>query len=138
LLRALSITTTHRRRRSIGSGFNAFGSKAERIKAQQDVNQALAALDIDVAIRAHQNWKDRLTLYLEGKSSEDLRPELICHDNRCDLGKWIYSDGEKQLGQYTIFSELRAVHKMFHRQASSVIALTKCWQAEGSRGAARR
>lgn len=79
-----------------------------------------------------------MTLYLEGKSSEDLRPELICHDNRCDLGKWIYSDGEKQLGQYIVFSELRAVHKMFHLHASSVVALTKCGQAEGSRGAARR
>lgn len=103
--------------------FKSFGSKAERDKAQQDLGNALTSLDIDVAIGAHQNWKDRLALYLDGNSTEDLRPEVICHDDRCDLGKWIYSDGQKQLSQYAMFSELRAVHKMFHQQASSVVAL---------------
>lgn len=103
--------------------FKLFGSKAERIKAQQDVGKALTSLDIDVAIGAHQNWKARLALYLEGKSTEDLRPEVICHDDRCDLGKWIHSDGQKQLGQYAMFAELRAVHKIFHQHASSVVAL---------------
>ena len=103
--------------------FKSFGSKAEQDKAKQDVNKALTSLDIDVAIGAHQNWKDRLVVYLDGKSTEDLRPEVICHDDRCDLGKWIHSDGQKQLGQYAMFSELRAVHKMFHQQASSVVAL---------------
>ncbi len=101
----------------------SFGSKKEQEKAREDVNQALTALDLDVAIGAHRNWKDRLTNYLEGHSTEDLRPEVICHDDRCDLGKWIYSDGQKQLGQYPMFIELRAVHKIFHQQASSVVAL---------------
>ena len=44
--------------------FKSFGSKAERDKAQQDLGNALTSLDIDVAIGAHQNWKDRLALYL--------------------------------------------------------------------------
>lgn len=113
--------------------FKSFGSKAERDKAQQDVGKALTSLDIDVAISAHQNWKDRLLTYLEGRSTEDLRPEVICHDDRCDLGKWIHSDGQKQLGQYAMFSELRAVHKMFHQQASSVVALHQT----GKRGDAK-
>lgn len=113
--------------------FKSFGSKAERDKAQSDVSKALTSLDIDVAIGAHRNWKDRLVIYLDGNSTEDLRPEVICHDDRCDLGKWIHSDGQKQLGQYAMFSELRAVHKMFHQQASSVVALHQ----SGKRDAAK-
>ncbi|NOT87349.1 MAG: CZB domain-containing protein [Lysobacter sp.] len=118
-------TTDIQARRAMGlfDFLKSFGSKKEQEKAREDVNQALTALDLDVAIGAHRNWKDRLTNYLEGHSSEDLRPEVICHDDRCDLGKWIYSDGQKQLGQYPMFIELRAVHKIFHQQASSVVAL---------------
>ena len=50
--------------------FKNFGSKADQDKARQDVNKALTELDVDVAIGAHKNWKNRLTSYLEGKSSE--------------------------------------------------------------------
>ena len=83
----------------------------------------LAELDIDKAIAAHENWKARLQKRLDGTSDEVLDPAVVCLDNRCDLGKWIYSDGQKQLGQYPMFVELRAVHKIFHQQASSVVAL---------------
>lgn len=113
--------------------FKSFGSKADQDKARQDVNKALTELDIDVAIGAHKNWKDRLTNYLEGNSSEDLRPEVICHDDRCDLGKWIHSDGQQQLGRYPIFTELRAVHKMFHQQASSVVALHQAGKLDAAK-----
>lgn len=110
----------------------SFGSKKEQEKAQQDVAQALTKLDLDIAIGAHKNWKDRLTNYLAGNSSEDLRPEVICHDDRCDLGKWIHSDGQRQLGQYSMFLELRAVHKIFHQQASSVVALHQSGKLEAA------
>lgn len=112
--------------------FKSFGSKKEQEKAQQDVAQALTKLDLDIAIGAHKNWKDRLTNYLAGNSSEDLRPEVICHDDRCDLGKWIHSDGQRQLGQYSMFLELRAVHKIFHQQASSVVALHQSGKLEAA------
>lgn len=101
----------------------SLSSRAEQDKARAEFDKALVALDIDVAIGAHQNWKTRLDAYLGGRSSEDLRPERICADDCCDLGKWIYSSGAEQLGRYPIFGELRAVHKMFHHQASSVVAL---------------
>ena len=46
----------------------------------------LSEIDIDTAIAAHENWKLRLQNVLDGKSAEDLRPELVCRDDRCDLG----------------------------------------------------
>lgn len=85
----------------------------------------LAEIDIDTAIAAHENWKLRLQNYLNGKSSEVLQPELVCMDDRCDLGKWLHGPGGQRLGKYPAFSILVARHKYFHVQASTVVALAQ-------------
>ncbi|MFM2065242.1 MAG: hypothetical protein RLZZ584_151 [Pseudomonadota bacterium] len=85
----------------------------------------LAEIDIDTAIEAHQNWKIRLSNYLDGVSTEDLRPELVCLDDRCELGRWLHGAGNARFGGYPIFSILIARHRMFHIQASTVIALAQ-------------
>lgn len=83
----------------------------------------LAEIDIDTAIAAHENWKLRLQNYLNGSSTETLQPEVVCLDDRCDLGKWLHGPGGQRLGRYPAFSVLVARHKYFHVQASSVVAL---------------
>jgi hypothetical protein len=83
----------------------------------------LAEIDLDIAISAHENWKLRLTNYLAGQSSEELRPEVICLDDKCQLGQWLYGNGKSRLGSYPSFSLLVARHQYFHVQASSVVAL---------------
>lgn len=85
----------------------------------------LAELDIDTAISAHENWKLRLQNYLAGQSTEMLQPEVVCLDDRCDLGKWLHGPGHQRLGAYPAFSVLVARHKYFHVQASSVVALVQ-------------
>lgn len=85
----------------------------------------LAEIDIDTAIAAHENWKLRLQNYLNGQSSEELKPEIICLDDRCDLGKWLHGAGAQRLGKYPSFSVLVARHKYFHVQASNVVALAQ-------------
>ncbi len=90
----------------------------------------LAEIDIDTAIAAHENWKLRLQNYLEGKSSEDLKPEVVCQDDRCDLGKWLHGTGQMRLGAYPAFSVLVARHKYFHLQASTVVALTQAGEKD--------
>jgi hypothetical protein len=82
----------------------------------------LAELDIDNAIAAHENWKIRLNNQIAGTSTEKLDPELICLDDRCDLGKWLHGPGRERLGKYPSFSVLVARHKYFHVQASTVAA----------------
>ena len=83
----------------------------------------LAEIDIDTAIAAHENWKLRLQNYLNGNSTETLQPELVCLDDRCELGKWLHGPGGQRLGKYPAFSVLVARHKYFHVQASTVVAL---------------
>lgn len=90
----------------------------------------LAELDIDTAIAAHENWKLRLQNYLNKKSAEDLKPEVVCLDDRCDLGKWLHGPGRQRLGKYPAFSVLIARHKFFHLQASTVVALAQAGDRE--------
>lgn len=85
----------------------------------------LAEIDIDTAIAAHENWKLRLKNYVDGKSTETLQPEVICLDDRCDLGKWLHGPGGQRLGKYPAFALLVARHKYFHVQASSVVAFAQ-------------
>ena len=85
----------------------------------------LAEIDIDTAIAAHENWKVRLQNYLDGKSTENLQPEVICLDDRCALGKWLHGPGGQRLGKYPAFTMLVARHKYFHVQASTVLALAQ-------------
>ena len=82
----------------------------------------LAELDIDTAIANHENWKARLHAQIRQESTEALDPELICQDDRCDLGKWLHGPGRDRLGKYPAFTVLVARHKYFHVQASTVAA----------------
>lgn len=92
--------------------------------------KVLRELDINSAIVAHENWKIRLSAYLAGKSAEDLRPKVICFDDRCDLGKWLHGPARQQLGKYTSFHQLVAEHKNFHYHASNVVSLTQSGKIE--------
>lgn len=107
--------------------FDSHSKETEQAKqeAQAALIKAAESLNIDVAIMAHENWKLRLETYLAGKSEENLRPEVVCCDERCDLGKWIHGDGEAHLGQYMTFQDLKATHKMFHYTASNVVTLSQ-------------
>jgi Chemoreceptor zinc-binding domain len=106
---------------SLFGGF--FGSVKQ---SQTEIDQARSALDdldIQVAISAHENWKNRLQAYLDGTSKEVFDANVVCFDDRCDLGKWIHSSGKAKLGQYPGFTALMSHHKMFHFAASNVVAL---------------
>jgi Chemoreceptor zinc-binding domain len=95
-------------------------------QSQEEIDFAQSALhdlDIQVAISAHENWKNRLQAYLDGTSKEVFDANVVCFDDRCDLGKWIHSSGKAKMGQYPGFTALMSHHKMFHFAASNVVAL---------------
>ena len=95
----------------------------QRKAAEAAASRATRSLDIDVAIMAHENWKLRLESCLHGTSHEHLTAEKVGCDDACDLGKWIYGDGEQHLGKYATFTELRNSHRQFHQAAANVLTL---------------
>jgi hypothetical protein len=111
-----------------------FGGKKPQFLQSDLLRNVTEGLDIDAAIMAHENWKLRLEAYLAGRSTEDLRPEVICFDDRCDLGKWIHSKGRERLGAFPGFSALTEHHRMFHYVASNVVSMAHV----GKKGDAER
>jgi len=73
-------------------------------------------------IGAHVMWKQRLTAFLAGNSTETLDPDTIQLDDRCALGKWIYGDG-KAMSELPRYEEVRGLHAQFHQYAADVVRL---------------
>lgn len=87
-------------------------------------------IDLRAAIDAHERWKSRLDDVLAGRSSADLRPEAICFDDRCELGRWIHGKGKARLGALPGFTALLSDHKQFHYAASNVVALSRAGKVD--------
>lgn len=110
---------------------NFFGMDVQDRKAlAQKVAHSASDLDFETAIAAHENWKLRLQSFLAGRSTETFVAEEICFDDRCDLGKWMYSTGRAKLGTFPGFTALIGHHKMFHYAASNVVALAQAGKME--------
>lgn len=73
------------------------------------------------AIEAHVRWKIRLEAYINGTSDENLDAEVVCRDDQCALGKWIYGGGGTKYGNHPMFPVLKQSHMNFHRAAGDVI-----------------
>ena len=74
----------------------------------------------DDAITAHIKWKSRLHQYIDGSSGEKLDSAVVCQDNQCALGKWIYGDGTAYKNS-SHYATLQARHAHFHRCAGDVV-----------------
>lgn len=84
-------------------------------------NSVIEGLDFVAAIEAHRKWKERLADYVLGTSTEVLDHSVICRDDQCALGKWIYSSGATFTGHLPLFHQLKAKHAQFHISASQVV-----------------
>ncbi|MBW8458901.1 MAG: CZB domain-containing protein [Thiobacillus sp.] len=73
-------------------------------------------------IGAHVMWKQRLTSFLAGESTENLDPETIRLDDRCALGKWLYGEGSA-MSELPRYEEVRGLHAQFHQYAANVVNL---------------
>lgn len=95
---------------------------SELVLDPEDAALLMTELDIDAAIASHERWTLRLQDMVSGRSQEVMRPERVCLDDRCDLGRWLYGTGRVRLGSYPAFGMLVARHRYFHLQAAEVVA----------------
>ena len=73
-------------------------------------------------IGAHVMWKQRLTAFLAGESTETLDPDAMQRDDRCALGQWIHGPGAA-MSQLSRYEEVRTLHAQFHQYAAEVARL---------------
>lgn len=101
------------------------GEKAEAAQAAGPIDEAgaeLAGLNFKTAVDAHMKWKVRLEGYINGTSTEELKVDVVCRDDQCPLGKWIYDKGGEKFGFSETFFDMKAHHALFHRSAGAVLA----------------
>lgn len=76
-------------------------------------------MDFDGAIKAHSDWKLKLSRYLRNADGSlkaaDIRP-----DNRCPLGQWIHGDGAA-FAREPDFAVLKDAHAKFHVAAAEIV-----------------
>ena len=99
---------------------------SELVLDDEYASMLMIEIDIDAAIISHEGWRLQLQDMVHGRSSEVMRPEHICQDDRCDLGRWLNGSGQERLGHSPAFGMLVARHRYFHQQAAAVIT---CFQA---------
>jgi methyl-accepting chemotaxis protein len=88
-------------------------------------------LDFAMARLDHLEWKSKLKCSLEdhGKPCGAL---AISHED-CDLGKWLYLDGLKKYGDYSLMMELERTHKELHSIAKNIIRMRDSGDRDGAR-----
>ena len=81
------------------------------------------------AVEAHIKWKVRLSNYIQGTSNEILDPAAIACDDRCDLGKWIYTNLDEFQHSDT-FATVKQDHAEFHKTAAGIVELCHAGERE--------
>lgn len=97
---------------------------------KDDQGAEIAGLNFKTAVDAHMKWKVRLESYINGTSTEQLQVAVVCRDDQCPLGKWIYSTGGERFGFAETFVEMKSRHADFHRCASEVLASAQAGERE--------
>jgi methyl-accepting chemotaxis protein len=76
-------------------------------------------MNFDQAISCHVQWKSRLGAYV-AHPDHSLNAAELAQTDRCDLGKWIQSEGQK-FAKSPEFAKLVADHTHFHAAAADIV-----------------
>ena len=55
---------------------------------------------------------------------------MVCRDDQCPLGKWIYSTGGDRFGTIDTFGEMKGQHALFHQCAGRVLETAQSGKKE--------
>jgi methyl-accepting chemotaxis protein len=96
------------------------------MKKEQDT--VASAITLEAAYSLHQQWKENLRRAVQTKESIDT--STIGRDDCCDLGKWLYADGQHLYWGRPEFQSLLLHHKEFHLLAGAVAEVINNQQYE--------
>lgn len=75
-------------------------------------------MDLDHAILAHYEWKNKLRAAISNQSHLDAA--TLARDDACEFGRWLHGEGGKLHGRKPEFTALLQKHKAFHVEAGKV------------------
>ena len=84
-------------------------------------------------IGAHGKWKQcLLNAIATGKS--EWTPDIVCQDNQCDFGKWLYScSSNEQTSPH--YNKIKGLHADFHKTAADVLTLALAGKTDDAKKA---
>ncbi len=77
-----------------------------------------SAITLKNAYDSHQIWKENLSRAVKAQAAIDTT--VIARDDCCDLGRWLYADGQRPLWGKPEFQSLLLHHKEFHLLTGAV------------------
>jgi len=84
-------------------------------------NSKSEGIDFSGARIAHLNWKRRIRKYLDGK--EQMSVQDATSHVHCVLGKWLESEGMKNLGHIPLMKQLYQEHEQLHTLIKKIIIM---------------
>lgn len=86
----------------------------------QGQNTKIGDLSLEDAINGHISWVKNWKNALKERNYERFQPEIVCQDDQCYLGKWIYSI-EDQFNQSGKYRAVKDKHAQFHLLAADIV-----------------
>ncbi len=83
----------------------------------------MPSIDFDEEIIRHLQWKTMIEALLHSGVETVLSPSVLMADNKCNLGKWIFSEESNEYEANAAFRRLMEAHKEFHNKAGMVFSL---------------
>jgi methyl-accepting chemotaxis protein len=75
-------------------------------------------MDLESAFQKHGRWVEDFCTAIFDRDS--LNVDTYGKDNCCELGKWLYDEGQTLYGKYDAYSNLVSKHAAFHKLAEKV------------------
>ena len=85
---------------------------------KQNLDPMAGTMTLESAYDSHQKWKEQL--HGAVKAQETIDTSIIARDDCCDLGQWLYADGQRLHWGKPEFQSLLMHHKEFHLLAGAV------------------
>lgn len=80
-------------------------------------------MDFDEEIIKHLQWRTMVENLFQDRERPYVSATVIIQDDKCQLGKWIYSSQSTAYEKYPAFKKLIEVHKAFHLQAGTIMTI---------------
>ena len=107
----------------LSSLFGGTSNSATEFSDLENKAEEIAGLNFKTALEAHIKWKHRLKDAIDGTGSEVLNPQVVCKDDQCELGQWLYGGGQQKFGNLTVFKDVVMAHSHFHKCAGQTLEL---------------
>jgi len=119
------------------SVFHTVGSMMKGGEGDAGASALFEGLDMQQAIRFHNDWRTRLADHIEGRTGTEPDINRVVRDDLCVLGNWLKLRADEGWLRKPEFATLLKDHREFHFCAGQVLAEYDAGNIDKARGLLR-